>query len=113
MLPPVTREPGDFSTGRLSPVSMDSSAVEMPSYTWPSTGKEEPGLTMIISPTATSSRGTSNSLPSFSMIAVVGLSCISFFIASEVFPLLLASRYLPTITRVITTDADSKYRDWV
>ena len=41
-VPPVTIEPGSFSTGMLSPVSMDSSTEERPFSTTPSTGTRSP-----------------------------------------------------------------------
>ena len=51
--PPVTRPPTAFSTGRLSPVSMDSSTLPPPSLTLPSTGMRSPGRTTTVSPTRT------------------------------------------------------------
>ncbi len=63
-LAPMTLSPGCFSTGMLSPVSMDSSTEVRPSMTSPSTGIFSPGFTRRISPTSTSSMGISISLPS-------------------------------------------------
>ena len=42
-VPAKTRDEGPFSKGRLSPVSIDSSTVEAPSVTTPSTGMRSPG----------------------------------------------------------------------
>ena len=58
---PMTGSPAALSTGRLSPVSIDSSTVEAPSTTIPSTGTFSPGRTRTRSPTATCSTGTSTS----------------------------------------------------
>ncbi|MNN02168.1 hypothetical protein D3C81_1148160 [compost metagenome] len=91
-------------------MSIDSSTEVIPSTTSPSTGIFSPGLTTIMSPTSTSSIGVSISLPSLMIIAVLGASPISFFIASEVFPLVTASRYFPNKISVIITPAASKYK---
>jgi len=53
IVPPITREPEDFSTGRDSPVTMDSSTALEPSVTTPSTGTRSPGRTRSWSPSAT------------------------------------------------------------
>ena len=50
---PQTSPPGSLATGRLSPVSMDSSTAEEPSTTNPSTGIFSPGRTSTRSPTIT------------------------------------------------------------
>ena len=50
MVPPITLAPGSFSTGRDSPVTIDSSTVLRPSRTRPSTGTPSPGLTRSRSP---------------------------------------------------------------
>ena len=63
-VPPNTGASNTFSTGRLSPVSIDSSTVERPSTTAPSTGTRSPGRMRIRSPTTTSWVGTSISAPS-------------------------------------------------
>ena len=52
---PKTSSPGVFSTGTLSPVSIDSSTKEAPFTTSPSTGTRSPGLTTTRSPSARSS----------------------------------------------------------
>ena len=62
-VPPVTLSPAVFSTGSGSPVIMDSSTLEWPSTTTPSTGTLSPGTTRSLSPTFTWSSGTSWSPP--------------------------------------------------
>ena len=110
MLAPITLLPIPFSTGILSPVSIDSSIAVLPSITSPSTGSFSPGLTKIISPTITSSIGITTSLPSLINVAVLGASPINFLIACDVFPLEIASKYLPNVIKVKITAADSKYK---
>ena len=73
-LAPITSSPTDFDTGILSPVNIDSSTVEFPSVTTPSTGTFSPGLTRMRSPTCTSSTGTSTSCPSRKTVAILGAS---------------------------------------
>jgi hypothetical protein len=72
MLAPMTLSPGPFSTGMLSPVSMDSSTAVRPLATSPSTGIFSPGLTRRMSPSSTSSIGISTSAPSRTTVAVLG-----------------------------------------
>ena len=103
MLPPITLLPVLFSTGMLSPVSMASFTLLIPSVTTPSSGTLAPGFTIIVSPTATSPVGTVSSLPSLKTTAVSGESSISFLIADSVFFWLLSSNCLPRDTSVITT----------
>ena len=67
---PYTASPSILSTGRLSPVSIDSSTAVDPSNTSPSTGIFSPGFTNIVSPMMTSSKGTSFSIPSRRTLAV-------------------------------------------
>ena len=61
---PATSEPGDTSTGTVSPVSMLMSTAEEPSSTTPSVATFSPGRTTKRSPTASSSTGTRRSAPS-------------------------------------------------
>ncbi len=91
-VPPTTSSPSRLSTGMGSPVIIDSSTELSPPTTVPSTGTFSPGLIRRISPTTTSSSGTSTSRPSRSTVAVFGRRSMSFLIASEVFPLARASR---------------------
>jgi len=81
IVPPITASFIFFSTGILSPVTMDSSTLEYPSITFPSTGILCPGLTTIISPTTNCSTGISRSRPSLITIADLGLNPISFLMA--------------------------------
>ena len=109
-LPPMTSSPGCLSTGMLSPLSMDSSTLVVPSIISPSTGMRSPGRTRMISPTTSSSTSTCFSLPSFATThAVSGASPMSFAMASPVRDFARCSRYLPNMTRVMITPADSKY----
>jgi len=110
MLAPITLSPIFFSTGILSPVSIDSSTEVLPSTTSPSTASLSPGFAITISPASTSSIEISTSFPLLIIIAVFGVNPISFFIASEVFPLVTDSKYLPSVIRVIIVAADSKYK---
>ena len=105
-----TRSPGDFSTGRDSPVKADSSTAENPSVNTPSTGMDRPGRTRIKSPTATSSTGISTSCPSRSTEAVFGARSIKRAMACPVLPLERVSRNLPNVIKVKIMPADSKYR---
>ncbi len=113
MVAPTTVSPAFFSTGRLSPVSMDSSIEVFPSMMTPSTGTFSPGLTRMTSPTWTSSMGISSSQPSRMTLAVLAWSPMSFLMASDVLPFATASRYLPSrISVMIMADA-SKYRSCI
>ena len=110
MLPPVTPLPTSSVTGRLSPVSILRSALDAPEVTVPSQGKRSPGRTVITSPSRSSDTGTSPVSPWRVTSAVSGASSVRARIASEVWRLLRASRYLPSMTSVITTAALSKNR---
>ena len=110
ILAPITRLPTDFSTGMLSPVSIDSSIDVFPSTTSPSTGSFSPGLTTIISPQITSSIGIIFSILFLITVAVFGARPINAFIAWDVFPFETASKYLPNVIKVRITAADSKYK---
>ncbi len=61
IVPPMTFAPTSLSTGIDSPVTIDSSSVEWPSITSPSTGTLSPGRTRSRSPTATASSATTSS----------------------------------------------------
>ena len=95
IVPANTSDHITFSTGRLSPVSIDSSTLLYPLIIFPSTGIFSPGLTIIILLIFTSSIGISLlSFPTLTL-AVLGANCISFAIDSDVFPLAFASRNFP------------------
>ena len=82
---PITLAPGVFSIGIGSPVSIDSSTLERPSSTSPSTGTFSPGRTRSRSPTCTCVNGMSSSLPSApTRRAVLGASRSSALSAAEV-----------------------------
>ncbi len=107
--PPVTRWPGSRATGRLSPVSSDSSRWLAPSTISPSTGTRSPGRITTRSPTRTRASGRSCSEPSGAITrAVSGASARSARIASTVRCLARDSSHLPSITSVMTTAALSK-----
>ena len=116
MLAPKTLSPIFLSIGMLSPVSIDSSIVVVPSTISPSTGSFSPGFTKITSPTLTSSIEIIFSTPSTIIVAFFGANPISFLIASDVFPLVLASKYFPKVIKVKIVAPDSKYKSiekWV
>jgi len=119
-VPPVTRSPGRFSTGRGSPVSRDSSTELSPSRMTPSTGTRSPGRTRRRLPWATRSRGTSRSersegseLPaalfSTSKCAVAGERRSRLRSALEVRLRARNSSTWPSSTSVTITAAASKY----
>ncbi len=105
---PMTVSPGFFSTGMLSPVIIDSSMVEAPSITMPSTGTFSPGLTITISSANTSSILIAASCPFLITVAFLGRRPISFLMASEVCPLALASRNRPIRISAMIIDEVSK-----
>jgi len=69
---PTSRSPGCFSTGKDSPVIMDSSTELLPSRSTPSTGTFSPGRTRRRAPRVTLSSGTSVSTPSSPSNRAVG-----------------------------------------
>ena len=108
--PDMTRSPSPLSTGMDSPVRGDSSTLDTPDTTTPSTGREEPGRMRSRSPTCTSWVGMVTSWPSRSTVAVLGLKSMSRAMAWPVLPLERASRNLPRVMRVTIMAADSKYK---
>ena len=106
----LTLSPSALSTGTLSPVSADSFTAENPSSTTPSTGILSPGRTTKTSPGTTSAAGTLTSLPSLTIVAVLGVSFTRLLIASVVLPLARASSVFPTVISVRIIAADSKNR---
>ena len=105
---PNTSASGSLSTGRLSPVSIDSSTDDWPSTTTPSTAIFSPGRTMTMSPATTSSIGTSSSSPSRTTRAVFACRPISRLIAAEVWPFARASSQRPKRISATITAAVSK-----
>ena len=104
---PMTSSPGCFFAAILSPVTIASSTVELPSITSPSTGIFSPGRTKMTSSSWTSAIDTSNSCPLRTMRAVFACNPISLRIASEVWPLARFSNKRPSKINVITTAAVS------
>ena len=107
ILPPTTLSPIFLVTGRLSPVSIDSSTELVPFITSPSTEIFSPGLTTTISPILTSSIFTSTSTLFLITLAVFGCNPINFFIADEVCPFVRASKNFPNKINVTIIPADS------
>jgi len=75
---PNILDPTTFSTGILSPVSIDSSILECHEINTPSIGTFSPGFTMMISHFFTSSIGTSTMISPLFTLAVLGASHINF-----------------------------------
>ena len=88
---------------------IDSSTLEMPSTTLPSTGTRSPGRTRNRSPTRTSPSGTSRSTPSRTRRAMGGCSRRSAAIAPLARPRARASSQRPKSTSPMITAAESKY----
>ena len=106
--PPTTAEPGFLSTGRLSPVIMDSSMEVVPSRIVPSTGIFSPDRTRTVSPSPTSLMGMSTSVPLRSTRAVFGWSPMSLRMASEARLFARASSSRPINTNAMIITAASK-----
>ena len=107
MEPPATEAPGGFSTGRLSPVSMDSSTAPPPSSTAPSMGMRSPGRTTTMSPTAIWAIGTVSSVAPRRRRAVSGRRPASARRAAAVWPRARVSSHLPSRMKAISTAEDS------
>ncbi len=95
-VPPIALAPGDFATGRASPVRSDSSTSDSPSRTTPSSGMRSPGTTSTrspgrISPTGTLRRSVRPSGPVRTRRASRGASRESRVTASEARPRATAS----------------------
>ena len=112
MVAPMTLSPGFLEFGMLSPVTIDSSMLDDPSVTMPSTAIFCPGLTRIISSTTTSPIGTTT-VSSF-RITSASLACKSsnFSIALLARPFIVSSRTCPSSMNVITKAATSKNTGW-
>ena len=85
-VPLETASPGFLSTGMLSPVITDWSMAVSPVRIVPSTGTVSPARTRSVSPTCTSSTGTSTASPSRRMRAARGLRSMSFSMPSRALP---------------------------
>ena len=108
-VPPVTASPGSLSTGRASPVSIDSSISERPSTTTPSTGTFSPGRTITRSPATTWASGTVASTPPRTTHASGGVRFIKDSMAWFVAPFARDSRIFPSKTKVMSIAHVSKY----
>ena len=106
----LTLSPVFLSTGRDSPVSIDSSTEEFPSSMIPSAEKLSPGLTRSRSFSLISEASFLTSFPSSKTVASFGARLRRAWIAFVVFPLLYFSRYFPIAIRVGTIPAVSKER---
>ncbi len=104
---PITGSPGALATGRLSPVTMDSSTSESPASTTPSTGTLAPGRTSSRSLTCTSAVGTSTGCPSRSTTAIGGASSSRDRMASLAPPRARISNQCPSSTNAARTEAAS------
>ncbi len=104
---PMTAEPGSLCTGRLSPVTIDSSTSLSPSSTTPSAAIFVPGRTSNRSPTTTSSVGISTASPSRTTRAAAGARSSSARIASLAPPRARISNQWPNRTKAAKTVAAS------
>jgi len=100
---PITSDPGPFDTGRLSPVTTDSSTSLRPSSTTPSTPILSPGRTSMRSPTTTSAVGISSVWPFRITVAFGGARSSSVRIASFAPPLARISNQWPNKTKDAST----------
>ena len=109
MVPANTLSPVAFSTGMLTPVSVDSSTEETPSTTEPSTAMRSPGRTEITSPGSTSSTGISTRSSPRTRSAVRGWRPMSLRMAPDVRLLARPSRNLPSRMSPMIAADTSKY----
>jgi len=105
---PMTSSPERLPTGIASPVTIDSSTLDSPSSTTPSTGSFEPGRTSSRSPAATSAVGMSTIRPSRMTVAAGGDRSSSRRIASLAPPRARISNQWPSSTNAASTVAASK-----
>jgi hypothetical protein len=108
-VPPIRCSPGPLLTGGDSPVRSDSSTLERPSSTSPSTGTLSPGRTRSRSPACTWSSGISSSPQSArSRRATGGARRSRALIAAEVDERARSSRSWPSSASKTITAAASK-----
>ena len=107
-VPPSTASPGALATGIGSPVSIDSSMLDRPDSTTPSTGTREPGRTRTRSPTATSDAPSSCSEPSRMTTARGGARSTSDSIARLADRVARHSSHFPSVTSTTIDAAASK-----
>ncbi|MNH30472.1 hypothetical protein D3C79_907680 [compost metagenome] len=108
MAPPSTLSPGVRSTGRLSPVRMDSSSSLSPLTILPSTGTRSPTSTRSRSPRNTSSTERLCHSPPRQTVALSGRNAINSRMADWVLRLARASSSLPREIRVMMMALASK-----
>ena len=104
---PITVSPAALDTGRLSPVTIDSSTSEAPSSTVPSTAILAPGRISSRSPATTSAVGTSTGSPPRITTAIGGANSSRVRIASLAPPRARISNQCPSSTKAVSTDAAS------
>ena len=108
--PATTGSSAIFDTGADSPVNIDSSASELPSITFPSTGIRSPGTISTRSPGEREATGTSIvPPPGTAFRAITGASRTSLEIPSAARDLAPASMYRPRRIKVRIIVAVSKY----
>ncbi|MNE75476.1 hypothetical protein D3C80_1716400 [compost metagenome] len=108
MAPPSTLSPKVRSTGRLSPVRMDSSSSLSPLVILPSTGTRSPTSTRSRSPRSTSSTERLCHASPRQTVAVSGRSAISSRMADWVLRRARASSNFPNEIRVMMMALASK-----
>jgi len=104
---PMSSDPTCLGTGRLSPVTIDSSISDSPNVTTASTGTLAPGRMRRVSPTTTSAVGSSIGSPSRSTVARGGASSSSVRTASLAPPRARISSQWPRRTNAVRTVAAS------
>ena len=110
IVPAYTLLPVFFSTGSGSPLNIDSSTYDIPSYRVPSTAILSPGRTISLSPGIIASMLTTVLLPSLSIFTTVfGCSPISFLMADDVLLFALLSSVRPSNMNAMMTAEASKY----
>ena len=108
IVPPITLSSIFLEIGKLSPVIIDSSTLQLPSIILPSIGTISPVLTMSISLTFVSSIFISSTNPSTSLLAIVCCILDRSLMDEVVFLMELCSNKLPKSTKVIIVAQVSK-----
>ena len=108
-VPAKTASPRFFTTGMLSPVSIDSSISAAPSITFASVGTRSPGRITTVSPTSISPMSTSRTPSARSTRAVRGCNSISNRTASPARNRVLPSNQRPNETNPMIAAGTSKY----
>ena len=106
-VPAKTLAPTALSTGTDSPVRVDSSTLEAPEITSPSSGRRSPGLITIEDPVRISATGVGISSPPAITLAVDGASSRSDSTERRLLSSASSSRALPTANRTITHAASA------